>query len=187
MNPGRPEASSTPLQTEVLAVSPSQAVQNAVQEGKIHSARLQIKELVRNARDPRIAHIISLKKTKITLSLAELEAFRADFEGEKSFRASYAALMMTLVAYLSRMIVEVDEYNQKAGSAYLWKPHADALSYLLATLERLSLEGSQLTAVARARGLADKSSALEASLDKLKDYAKTVSQTLRAAEQSSSH
>jgi hypothetical protein len=187
VTPVRPEASPTPLQTEVLAVSPSQAVQNAVQEGKIHSARLQIKELVRNARDPRIAHIISLKKTKMTLSPAEVEAFRADYEGEQSFRASYAALMMTLVAYLSRMIVEVDEYNQKAGSAYLWKPHADALSYLLATLERLAMEGSQLMAVARARGLADKASALEASLDKLKDYGKTVSQTLRAAEQSSSH
>jgi hypothetical protein len=184
--PGRPEgASPRPLQTEVLAVPPSEAVQNAVQEGKIHSARLQIKELVRNASDPRIAHIISIKKTKLALSAAEVEAFRADYEGEKSFRANYAALMMTLVAYLSRMIVEVDEYNQKAGSAYLWKPHADALSYLVATLERLSLEASQLMVVARTRGLADKAGALEASLDKLKDYAKTVSQTLRTAEQSS--
>lgn len=184
--PGREDGvSSKPLQAEVLAVSPSEAVQNAVQEGKIHSARLQIKEAVRGASDPKIAHIVPVKKTKLTLSAAEVEAFRADFEGEKSFRANYAALMMTLVAYLSRMIVEVDEYNQKAGSAYLWKPHADALSYLLATLERLSLEGTQLMAVARARGLADKAGALEASLDKLKDYAKTVSQTLRTAEQSS--
>jgi hypothetical protein len=176
---------SKPIQTEVLAVHPSEAVQNAVQEGKIHSARQQIKELVRSATDPKLAHIIPVKKTKLTLSPAEVEAFRADNEGEKSFRANYAALMMTLVAYLSRMIVEVDEYNQKAGSAYLWKPHADALGYLLATLERLSLEGGQLMAVARARGLADKACALEASLDKLKDYAKTVSQTLRTAEQSS--
>jgi hypothetical protein len=188
VTPGRPELGPPrPLQTEVLAVPPSEAVQNAVQEGKIHSARLQIKELIRSAKDPRIAHIISIKKTKLTLSAAEVEAFRADYEGEKSFRAGYAALMMTLVAYLSRMIVEVDEYNQKAGSAYLWKPHADALAYLVATLERLSLEASQLMVVARTRGLADKAAALEASLDKLKDYAKTVSQTLRATEQSSSH
>ena len=91
---------------------------------------------------------------------------------------------MTIVAYLSRMIVEVDEYNQKAGSAYLWKPHADALTYLLTTLDRLSMEAEQLMAVARARGLADKATGLRASLDKLKDYAKTVSQTLQSAEQS---
>lgn len=175
----------TSRSVEVLAVQPSQAVQNAVQEGKIHSARQQIKELVRNPSDPKLAHIVTVKKTKLTLSAAEIEAFRADYEGEKSFRASYSAVMMTVVAYLSRMIVEVDEYNQKAGSAYLWKPHADALAYLLSTLERLSMESEQLMAVARARGLSEKAAALKASLDKVKEYAKTVSQTLQAAEHSS--
>jgi len=77
----------------------------------------------------------------------------------------------------------VDEYNQKANSAYLWKPHADALGYLVSTLERLSMEANQVMAVARARGLSDKAAALGASLDKLKEYAKTVSQTLEASNQ----
>jgi hypothetical protein len=180
--PVAPQVSSQPLKTEVLAVMPSQAVQNAVQEGKLHSAKLQIKEHVRGAVDPKLAHFVPVKKTKLSLSAAEVEAYRAELEGEKSFRASYAAIMMTIVAYLARMIVEVDEYNQKAASAYLWKPHADALNYLLATLDRLDMEAQQLMAVARARGLADKSSALQASIDKLKDYAKTVSQTLQATE-----
>jgi hypothetical protein len=184
--PAPAQVSSKPLQPEVLAVMPSQAVQNAVQEGKLHSAKLQIKEHVRGAADPKVAHIVPVKKTKLTLSAAEVEAYRADFEGEKSFRASYAAIMMTIVAYLARMIVEVDEYNQKAASAYLWKPHADALNYLLTTLDRLGMESQQLMAVARARGLADKSSALQASMDKLKDYAKTVAQTLQAAEHNAS-
>ena len=161
---------------------PSQAVNNAVQEGKIHSAREQIKEHVRSAQ-ANVAHVVPVKKTRLTLSPAEVEAFRVDYDGEKSFRASYAAVMMTTVAYLSRMIIEVDEYNQKAGSAYLWKPHADALGYLLATLDRLNMEAAQLMAVARTRGLADKAAALQASLDKVKDYAKTVSQTLQASDQ----
>lgn len=91
--------------------------------------------------------------------------------------------MMNIVAYLSRMIVEVDEYNQKATSAYLWKPHADALAYLLSTLERLSMEAEAVMAVARARGLQGKASALQSSLTKLRDYGKTVSQTLQAAGQ----
>ena len=173
----------TPVKTEVLAVPPSRAVHNSVQEGKIHSAREQIKEHVRGTNDPRVAAVVPVKKTQITLSPAEVEAYRADFGEEKSFRASYAALMRTVVAYLSRMIVEVDEYNQKAGSAYLWKPHADALGYLLATLEKLGMEAHQLMAVARARGLADKATALQASLDKVNNYAKTVAQTLQAADQ----
>jgi hypothetical protein len=188
--PGNPPAATRPaavsqqaIKAEVLAVPPSQAVQNAVQEGKIHSARESIKEHVRSA-DPKLAHLVPVKKTRITLSTAEVEAFKADYQGEKSFRADYAALMMTIVAYLSRMIVEVDEYNQKANSAYLWKPHADALAYLLSAVERLNMEAGAVGAIARARGLHDKAAALQTSLDRLKDYAKTVSQTLQAADQS---
>lgn len=172
--------SSQTLNAEVLAVAPSQAVQNAVQEGKIHSARQAIKEHVRGS-DPTTAYIFLVKNSKIMLSPAEIEAFKAEYQGEKSFRADYAGIMMTIVAYLSRMVVEVDEYNQKASSAYLWKPHADALGYLVSTLERLSMEAEQVMAVARARGLAEKATALSASLEKLRDYAKTVSQTLLSA------
>jgi hypothetical protein len=181
--PSAPSVSSQPVQAEVLAVPPSQAVHNSVQEGKIHSARQQIKEHVLNAKEPQATNVVPVKKTKLVLSPGEVEAFRAEYEGEKSFRANYANVTMTIVAYLSRMIVEADEYNQKAGSAYLWKPHADALTYLLTTLDRVNMEAEQLMAVARARGLADKATSLSASLDKLKTYAKTVSQTLQAAEQ----
>jgi hypothetical protein len=177
----RPQAvSGQKLKAEVLAVAPSQAVQNAVQEGKIHSARQAIKEYVRGS-DPKFANIFALKSSKITLSPAEVEAFKAEYQGEKSFRADYANILMTIVAYLSRMVVEVDEYNQKASSAYLWKPHADALGYLVSTLERLSMEAEQVTAVARARGLAEKATALSTSLQRLREYAKTVSQTLQSA------
>jgi len=180
----RPQGvSSQTIKAEVLAVAPSQAVQNAVQEGKIHSARQAIKEHVRGS-DPKFAAIFPVKNSKITLSPAEVEAFKAEFEGEKSFRADYANILMTIVAYLSRMVVEVDEYNQKASSAYLWKPHADALGYLVSTLERLSMEAEQVMAVARARGLAEKASALSVSLERLREYAKTVSQTLQAGSHS---
>lgn len=168
------------LTTEVLAVAPSQAVHNAVQEGKLQSARQIIREHVR-ASDPKIAHVFPVKNSKITLSTAEVESFKADYQTEKSFRADYANVMMTIVAYLARMVIEVDEYNHKASSAYLWKPHADALGYLVSTLERLSMEAEQVISVARARGLAEKADSLAASLDKLRDYGKTVSQTLQSA------
>jgi len=168
------------LTTEVLAVAPSQAVHNAVQEGKLQSARQIIREHVRSS-DPKVAHVFPVKNSKITLSSAEVESFRADYQTEKSFRADYASVMMTIVAYLARMVIEVDEYNNKASSAYLWKPHADALGYLVSTLERLSMEAEQVISVARARGLTEKADSLAASLDKLRDYGKTVSQTLQSA------
>jgi hypothetical protein len=175
-----PSVSSQTIKAEVLAVAPSQAVQNAVQEGKIHSARQAIKEHVRRS-DPKVAHVFPVKNSKIVLSPAEVEAFKAEYESEKSFRSDYANIMMTIVAYLARMVIEVDEYNSKASSAYLWKPHADALGYLVSTLERLSMEAEQVMAVARARGLSEKASSLSASLEKLREYAKTVSQTLQSA------
>jgi hypothetical protein len=168
------------LGAEVLAVAPSQAVHNAVQEGKIQTARQIIREHVRIS-DPKLAHIFPVKNSKITLSAAEVESFKADYQSEKSFRADYAMIMMTIVAYLARMVVEVDEYNHKASSAYLWKPHADALGYLISTLERLSMEAEQVIAVARGRGLAEKADSLAVSLDKLREYGKTVSQTLQSA------
>lgn len=168
---------------EVLAVPPSAAVQNAVQEGKLHSAKETIKEYVRTA-DPKLANIVPVKRTKLTLTPAEAEAFRTDYPGEKSFRADYANVLMLLVSYQARMLIEVDEYNQKSSSAYLWKPHADALGYLLSTLERVSLEAEQVKTIARQRGLQDKATAVDATLDKVKKYAQTVSQTLQAAEQS---
>jgi len=178
--PVSPGVSSQTLNAEVLAVAPSQAVQNAVQEGKIHSARQAIKEHVRRS-DSKVAHVFPVKNSKIVLSPVEVEAFKAEYESEKSFRSDYASIMMTIVAYLARMVIEVDEYNNKASSAYLWKPHADALGYMVSTLERLSMEAEQVMAVARARGLSEKASSLSASLEKLREYARTVSQTLQSA------
>jgi len=180
--PPRPQPPMRPqAQAEVLAVPPSQAVQNAIQEGKIHSAREAIKHYVRTA-DAKYANVVPVKNSKITLTPAEVEAFRTEYQGEKSFRSDYVNIIMVLVSYLSRMIVEVDEYNQKTGSAYLWKPHVDSLGYLLTTLDRLSMEAEQVRNIARQRGLQDKAIAIEASLEKVKEYARTVSQTLQSAD-----
>ena len=181
--PSAPPKIQAKQDAEVLAVPPSPAIQNALQEGKLHSTRETIKEHVRKA-EPKLAHIVSVKSSKIMLSPAEVEAFRADYPGEKSFRADFAKILMLLVSYHARMVIEVDEYNQKSSSAYLWKPHADALGYLLSTLERLSLEAEQLKTLAQQRGLQDKATAVDATLEKVRKYAQTVSQTLQAADQS---
>ena len=77
----------------------------------------------------------------------------------------------------------MDEYNQKSKSAYLWKPHADALSYLLHSLERLSQQIDRVKAVAQARGLGDKVTALEASFQRLKEFSKTAAFALQDAAQ----
>ncbi|HEY6352780.1 MAG TPA: hypothetical protein VI636_25575 [Candidatus Angelobacter sp.] len=170
-------------QAEVIAVAPSAAVQNAVQEGKLHSTKETIKNHVRSA-DTRFANLVPVRKNNMTLTPAEVEAFRVDYGGEKSFRADYANILMLLVSYHARMMIEVDEYRQKSNSAYLWKPHADALGYLLSTFERINLEAEQIKRTALQRGLQDKATAVEATLEKVKKYAHTVSETLHAADHS---
>lgn len=183
LTPSPPPRIQERQQPEVLAVSPSAAVQNAVQEGKIHSTRETIKNHVRNA-ETRFTNLVPVKRNNMTLTPAEVEAFRVDYAGEKSFRADYANILMLLVSYHARMIIEVDDYHQKSSSAYLWKPHADALQYLLSTFERLSLEAEQIKRLARQRGLQDKATSVEATVDKVKKYAQTVSETLHAADHS---
>src|SRR5260370_4844181 len=90
-------APATAVKTEGLRGSPSRAVHNSAQGGKIHSAREQIKEHIRSTTDPRVAANVAGKKTKITLSPPEDQAFRADYGAAKSFRASYVALIGTVV------------------------------------------------------------------------------------------
>ena len=181
--PSAPSRSQARAEAEVLAVPPSPAVQNAVQEGKLHSTRETIKQYVRGA-DAKMAALVPVKHTRINLSPAEVDAFKADYPGEKSFRADYAGILMILVSYQVRMLIEVDEYNQKCGSAYLWKPHADALGYLLSTFERVALEAEQIKTLALQRGLQEKANALGATVERIRKYAQTVSQTLQAADQS---
>ena len=48
------------------------------------------------------------------------------------------------------------------------------------TLNRVGMEAEQIRNIARQRGLNDKATAIEASLAKLRDYARTVSQTLQS-------
>ena len=55
--------------------------------------REAIKNYVRTA-DAKYAHIVPIKNSKITLTSAEVEAFRTDYQGEKSFRADYVNIMM---------------------------------------------------------------------------------------------
>lgn len=183
MAPAPPPRIQERQEAEVIAVAPSAAVQNAVQEGKIHSTKETIKNHVRTA-DTKFANLVPVKKNNMTLTPAEVEAFRVDYGSEKSFRADYANLLMLLVSYHARMIIEVEDYRQKAASAYLWKPHADALGYLLSTFERLNLEAEQIRRLARQRGLQDKATAVEATVEKVKKYAQTVSETLHATEHS---
>jgi len=138
-------------------------------------------ESIRNfilAADSKSANIYPMRHGNMVLTQAEVDAFRADFRGEKSFRGDYATGITRGVGIYARMLNELEEFRSRTTSAYLWKPHADSLAYLLHLASRLQEECSSITQVAEARGLKEKVEAMNATLTRLKEQSGTVAKTL---------
>ena len=114
----------------------------------------------------------------VRLAQAEIDAFRAEYRGEKSFRGDYANALTRGVAIYTRMFNEFEEFKTRSTSTYLWKPHADALTYLLHLGSRLQEECASIIQVAEARGLKEKVEAMIAMLERLKKQSITVAKAL---------
>ena len=123
--------------------------------------------------------IVPMPHGNVVLSPPEAEAFKADYRLEKSFRADCVNCMIRLVAIQARMASELKEYHGKRSSSYLWKPHADALAYLLAAANKEMDNAGRLSGMAQTRGLADKATALRASADKMKIQTQQIAATLQ--------
>ena len=161
------------------AAAPAPSVMvNDVEEGRIRSISESIRNFVR-AGESKGAIIVPLPHGNCSVTPPEVEAFRADFLQEKSFRADYARCMQRAVVLNTRMIAEMREYQSKRGSEYLWKPHADALAYLLASANRETENAGALIGLAQQRGLSDKISAMKATVDKLRTQCTQVAAALQ--------
>lgn len=167
-----------PLAVESLADAPAYAVGNAIEDAKTHSALESIRNFVRAAQSN--WNIVPIRDGNLALSPAEVEAFRSEVAGEKSFRGDYANLLMQTVAILSRMTTELNDYLAKQDSAYLWKPHADALTYLISAAGRVFSVSAGVLSVAEQRGLTEKAKAMNASLDRLKTQTGLVAKALQS-------
>jgi hypothetical protein len=156
------------------------AVNPLVEEGKVRNMLDSIRTFVAAA-DPKSANVVPLRNANLVLAPPELDAFRADYAGEKSFRGEYAQSLRLVVSVFARIVAELEDYNAKQNSAYLWKPHADSLAYLLAYAQRLQEQCGNLMGVAQQRGLTDKVNALNASLQRLRGQVGVAARALQAA------
>lgn len=150
-----------------------------MEESKLRAMRDSIQSFVRAA-DPRSANVVPLKKDNLVLSPAEVEAFRASYIGEKSFRGDFAETLCQVIAAHACIMTELMELRAKSKSAYLWKPHADSLAFLVARAQKLQEECEGLMATAEKRGLSDKATAMNVALQKLHAQAQTVAQALQS-------
>jgi hypothetical protein len=149
------------------------------EEGKIKSAMESIRNFVLAA-DPNSANTYPMRDGNLRLIPAEVDAFRADFRGEKSFRGDFALALARCVAIYVRMLTEVEGFRSRLDSAYLWKPHADALAFLLSAANRLQEECASILEVAEARGLRDKVDGMNTSLQRLREQCIAVAKALEA-------
>ncbi|HZR27602.1 MAG TPA: hypothetical protein VFA71_02390, partial [Terriglobales bacterium] len=152
---------------------------NMIEETKIKGAVESIRNFVRAA-DPSMANIVPMRNGNIVLTPAETEAFRAEFHTEKSFRGDYVNAICSMVAIHTRMHQEMEEYKSKRESSYLWKPHADSLTYLLNASRRALDDSAQVGLIAEQRGLAEKIKAMNATQDKLRAQINAAAQLLQS-------
>jgi hypothetical protein len=151
---------------------------NSPEESKIDSAADTIRNFNRTAGKGGSV-VVPMPHGNVVLSPGESEAYKADYQKEKSFRADYANCLVRMVAIQARMAAEMKDFHGKRTSAYLWKPHADALTYLLAAANREIENAGRLGGLAQDRGLAEKVTAIRASAEKLRIQSQQVATALQ--------
>jgi hypothetical protein len=161
-----------------MAVPQDRPLSISLEDENLKAMSETIRNFVRAA-DPKAAHVVPLRYGNLALTQAEIEAFRANYSGEKSFRADYVNALVSIVALIGRMGTELADFKAKRNSAYQWKPHADALSTLLKIGREANNRAMTVAELAERRGLADKTNALNASLGKLRDQVQVVAETLQ--------
>src|SRR5712671_1814118 len=161
---------------------PAQA-QNSIEDGKIRLQLDAMRTFVRVA--DKSCFVVPLVKGVINITAAEAEALRAEFGAEKSFRSDYANTVCHMLALMARLVVEQEEFRAKQKSAYLWKPHADAITYIMQMSAGVIESASQIAGLAEGRGLADKSTAMKATITKFRAALLTATGTLRTVGEAS--
>jgi hypothetical protein len=148
------------------------------QEGLLRNVEEMIRAFLEAAGE-RVSTVVPMRHGNLTLTATEVECFRGNLRGERSFRADFANNIRRLVALNARMTTEMVEYWAKKKTTYLWKPHADALAYLLSAANQTILNSQQVVKVAVERGLTEKVKGINASVVKLNTQMKTVAEALQ--------
>ena len=154
-------------------------VSTRIEEAKVASMAETICNFVKGT-DNKGSIAVPLPHGSVLLSPPEVDACRADYRHEKSFRADYANAVISMVAVYARMAAELKDYREKkSASQYLWKPHADALAFLLTAANKSLQDAAGLLQMARDRGLNDKATNMQGSVEKLRNQIEQVATALQ--------
>jgi hypothetical protein len=173
-------ATAAPVASNHLGAPSSGLAPNvkAAEDHKIASAADMIRHFIIVA-DKSFSNLVPLRNCSLLLTPGEVDAFRNSYLDEKSFRADFADLMRQLVGTIAAIMIELEDYRRKKNSAYLWKQHADSLTYLLEKSNRTISQAKELAALCERRGLAEKVRLLDATVDRLRKQMQEVAKFLQ--------
>jgi len=83
-----------------------------------------------------------------------------------------------LLSVLGRILSEAKDFESKQNSEFLWKPHADSLSYLIEVAGNATDEGARIAALAEQRGLGEKANAMKTSAQRVQNEVQRAAQAL---------
>jgi hypothetical protein len=174
-----PAAAAAPAAASRTTEFSTMSGSNTAEDGKIRSQQDAIRIFVRVA--DKSCFVVPLVKGVVNITAAEAEALRSDFGSERSFRADYANIISFIVAMVARLIVEQEEFRAKQSSAYLWKPHADTIAYIINGATGVLATASQIQEMAEKRGLEEKANGIKATIVKLRMGLQQAAVTLKSA------
>jgi hypothetical protein len=141
----------------------------SVEEAKLRRVEESIRVFVRVA-DPKFRQIVPMRYFNLMLSLAEINAYTADYLEEVSPRADVARMLLRIVALTARLTTEIEELKRSQNSRSIWKLHADSLVILADMAKRLpEAVGRLATTTGQQSDIQTQSNALQVSLEKLRD------------------
>jgi hypothetical protein len=168
-----------PIESSGYTVPRSSSGVAEVEQQRLLAVQTTIRSFLRAA-DARSKQVVPLPHGNIQLTAAEVEAFRAEYGTEKSFRADFVNALALMASLEARLMAEGQEFEKTKYTEYGWKPHADALAHLMA-LSRTTLENaSRLQATAQQRGLTEKVDAITESANKLRARAHAAAEALQS-------
>src|SRR5207244_11703275 len=96
---GRPSRTATDAQSMRSSVTPQQ---RATEETQIRKVEVSVRVFVRVA-DPKFRQVVPMRFFNLMLTLAEADAYCADYVHEKSVRAEVARVLLRSVAVIARI------------------------------------------------------------------------------------
>lgn len=167
--PPAPPPAETPLQQmRALGIDPTR------EASKLRLLIGNISAFVRAAGDKGVSKI-PLPHTSIPVKEWEVRALGAEFvDSDRSFRAEFNRRLCQSVGFIASLSEELTLYNERRKTEYLWKPHYDALVWVLfegrehlGALKRFAEETRTRGLQAKADQLSGTGARLEENLNKV--------------------